>query len=169
MVFRNMKWLIVIFLIALASPRAYAKDPFACMFGGNVTSKGTFTFEIWRALTFGKDTTRFRLCESPKKVFLLVEAKMSGQLKVRAINLDVEQLTKLKVLYEGAFGVNFKDDAMGADGSSWCLEANRINYLKACFWSPELNTQARGIEGFRALGAALWDLAQFDGSNGELY
>ena len=163
-----MKWLILVLLAAVTSSRAYAKDdPFVCVPGNNA-SKGVFTFEIWRALTIDQDTTLFRLCELSSKSFLMVKAKEGGKFKIRTVNLDAEQLATLKSLYQATFAANFKDDTFGTDGSTWCLEANRMNYLKVCFWTPSYNAQRRGIAEFEALGKALWDLAQFDGSNGEL-
>ena len=162
-----MKWLVLLFFI-LSSSVACAKDPFACMYSGNVPSKGIFTFEIWRAPDFDKDTS-FRLCDLAGKTFLLVKAKAGKSFKVRAIDLDVEQFAKLKGLYENALSANFRDDTLGVDGSSWCLEANRMNYLKACFWSPGIDTEKRGTNSFIDLGNRLWELAQFGDSNGKLY
>ena len=161
-----MKWLVLL-LLALSSFAVYAKDPFACMYSGNVPSKGIFTFEVWRASDFDKGTS-FRLCDLAGKTFLLVKAKVGKNLKVRTIDLNVEQRAKLNGLYEKALGSNFKDDAFGTDGSSWCLEANRMNYLRACFWSPKVETERRGIVDFVALGTELWELAQFHGSDGQL-
>lgn len=162
-----MKWLILIF-IALASTVSYAKDPFACTNTGGTVDKGSFTFEIYRAPDFDKNTA-FRLCEKPGKAFVLIKAKSGASVKVRSINIDAQQLANFKELYEDALGANFKDDTVGLDGSSWCLEFNRQNYLKACFWSPGIDTQARGVGSFVALGTALWNLAGFNGANGKLY
>ncbi|HXI43592.1 MAG TPA: hypothetical protein VNH83_26655, partial [Bryobacteraceae bacterium] len=65
--------------------------------------------------------------------------------------------------YERALEYNVKDDALGNDGSSWCLETTRgFTYSKACFWSPEYNTEERHLTGMLALGRALWHLAAID-------
>ena len=162
-----MKWLVLFFLIFCSSV-TFAKDPFACMYSGNVPSKGIFTFEIWRAFDSNRDTS-FRLCDLAGKAFVLVKSKVGEKLKVRKIDLDVGQHAKLKSLYENALGANFGDETFGTDGSTWCLEANRMNYLKACFWSPQFDTEKRRIRGFTALGSWLWELAQFGDSNGKLY
>jgi len=162
------KGLFLFFLALIASSVAQAKDPFACMYSGNVPSKGIFTFEIWRAPDFDKDTS-FRLCDLAGETFLLVKAKAGKSFKVRRIDLDAAQFTKFKGLYQDALGANFKDDTVGLDGSSWCLEASRMQYLKACFWSPGENTDARGVGSFLVLGTALWEFAQFGNSNGKLY
>ncbi len=97
-----------------------------------------------------------------------MKTKVAGKFKVKTVNLDAEQLAMVKSLFQAAFDSNFKDETFGVDGSTWCLEANKVNYLKACFWTPTYNTKARGIEEFVALGTGLWNLAKIDASNGEL-
>ena len=162
-----MKWLVLIALTAIAATNARAEDPFACV-KGNDASKGIFTFDIWRAFTVDNATTSFRLCELSSKSFLRVQIKSEKKLSVRTVDLSKEQVASLHELYDAALGVNFKDDTSGTDGSGWCLEANRMNYLKACFYTPTYNSHERGIAPFVALGTALWEMAQFGNGNGEL-
>jgi hypothetical protein len=164
-----MKAFALLFL-GLISCVVHAKDPLACAYSGGYVAIGDkFTLEIDRAPDFDKKTT-FRLCDLRDKTFLLVQTYVGGKAKYKKINLDAEQSAKINTLYEMALGADFKDSAVGLDGSSWCLETRRgTNYLKACFWSPTYETQQRRLNGFWDLGAALWELAQFGAANGKLY
>jgi len=157
-----------ILLLALAGS-ASAADDFACVHGNPHLALGKFTFEIVdRATAFDKPTA-FRLCQTSGKASLLIRTKVGGRMKVRAISLTEEQTSHLDSLYEAALGANFKDDDIGLDGSSWCLETARgSNSLKACFWSPTSGAEKRGLAAFAVLGTALWNLADFGNTNGRL-
>jgi hypothetical protein len=66
-------------------------------------------------------------------------------------------------LYERALDYDVKDNAMGFDGSGWCLETQRgFTYSKACFWTPEYETERRRLSGLLALGVELWRVAKLD-------
>jgi hypothetical protein len=108
---------------------------------------------------------KFELCarKAPVQNFLRLstESKLhSDRWTARKIILEDSEYAKLLELYEAALEYNVKDDAMGLDGSSWCLETRRgFTYSKACFWSPQYETAQRHLSGMWALGEELWGLA----------
>jgi len=117
----------------------------------------------------------FQLCErkAPESSFLLVTTFEYQTHRIASIDkftLDDSQFEKLLVLYEDALNINFKDDAIGLDGSSWCLETNRgFTYLNACFWSPKFDTRNRELENLVAFGQALWQFANLEPAIGRIY
>jgi hypothetical protein len=137
-----------------------------------------FTFTIERAPDVFRPTA-FRLCDAVgASPFLLV--KMTplvgkkghpkvGTPVVRRIELTEERHAQLLAKYDAALSINFKDETFGLDGSEWCLDAQRGgNSIKACFWTPPEQPEKRGIAPFQALGEALWKLADFGDTNGQL-
>jgi hypothetical protein len=81
----------------------------------------------------------------------------------RKILLGEGVFEKLVALYEKALEYNVKDDAWGLDGSLWCLETQRgFTYSKACFWSPDYQSEKRGLIGMVNLGEELWRFAELN-------
>ena len=77
--------------------------------------------------------------------------------------VDTALYDKLVALYEKALDYDAKDDSMGSDGSSWCLETQRgLTYSKACFWTPQYETAKRRLNGLLLLGEELWRVAKLD-------
>jgi hypothetical protein len=128
-----------------------------------------FTFTIERAPR-PLEPAAFRVCDAVGAApFLLVKSSARGKSRVRRIELSEQTHEHLQALYEAALSSNFKDDVLGLDGSSWCLEAQRgNNELRACFWTPQYEAEKRGIDPFRVLGEALWQMADFGEAYGPL-
>jgi hypothetical protein len=127
-----------------------------------------FVLSIGRSMSVGRRHVEFKLCErgEPSESFVLIEvgSKQPGQhVEIRQLRIDETTFVKLVALYERALDYDVKDNAMGNDGSSWCLETTRgLTYSKVCLWSPDYNTTPRHLEGMLALGRQLWHLAGFD-------
>jgi hypothetical protein len=76
------------------------------------------------------------------------------------VSLNDSRYQKLLTLYEDALDYNVKDNVMGLDGSIWCLETARgSTYSKACFWSPEVDSEKRQLAGLAKLGRELLSIA----------
>jgi hypothetical protein len=168
-----MKTFIAAMVLATSSSILHATNAFDCNTKRNgeplFVALPRFTFSIRRApLPF--QPTDFRVCDAVGAApFLLVKSSRDGKDKVLRIELSDEAHSRLLQLYEGALSSNFNDTEVGLDGSSWCLDAQRGgNSLRVCFWSPQYNTEKRGLSTFRALGEGLWDLAGFGETNGPL-
>jgi hypothetical protein len=86
------------------------------------------------------------------------------------VSLNDATYETLMTLYENALDYNMKDYEIGLDGSNWCLETNKVSsYLKACYWTPTYNPQARRLTGLVALGRELWTIADMESRDGPLY
>jgi hypothetical protein len=142
------------------------------------TANPRFTFTIDRAPDAFRPTA-FRLCDAVgAEPFLLVKTLAlpenkaplrPGKSSVRRIELTDEQHARLLAMYDAALSANVRDETYGLDGSEWCLDAQRGgNSIKSCFWTPPDQPERRGIVPFRTLGEALWEMADFKGSNGPL-
>jgi hypothetical protein len=111
---------------------------------------------------------KFELCDRKdrSKRFLLVatQASMRTEKWVSTrVPLDGVLYKKIIKLYESALDYDVKDDTMGFDGSGWCLETQRgFTYSKACFWTPQHETEKRRLVGLLALGEELWRVAKLD-------
>ena len=123
---------------------------------------------ISRSMSLNNTPVEFKLCErkEPSQSFVLINVESAHSRKrsvTRQLVVDETTFVNLVGLYERALEYDVKDDALGNDGSSWCLETTRgFTYSKACFWSPEYNTEERHLTGMLALGRALWHLAGID-------
>jgi hypothetical protein len=156
---------LVMFLALVAwLPRSASADADECGLRTHLTGT-VFTLSINRSFDPG---VKFEVCarKAPEPNFLRVvaESKLhSDAWTDRTITLDDSEYAKLLTLYEAALEYNVKDDAIGLDGSSWCLETTRgFTYSKACFWSPQYKTLPRRLSGMWALGEELWRLAELD-------
>ena len=162
---------IVLFcLLGLAPFFAKADDVSPC--GNRYVGGGTiFTLTIFRSFDA---TTEFKVCEKEKIGYLVVNTYKSEALKSAGkpstITIENKRYDRVLGLYEEALAYDARDNAMGFDGSSWCLETERGGaYSKACFWSPDDETRKRRLTGLKKLGEELWSLAGFKGANGRLY
>lgn len=145
---------------------AHAKDE-VC--GMRTMRAGTvFSMSIARSRIREDSYVEFKLCErsEPSPSFLLIRTGTERSKKhseTRQLRIDETTYLDLVAMYERALDYDVKDDALGNDGSSWCLETTRgFTYSKACFWSPEYNTSERHLTGMLALGRELWHLAGMD-------
>lgn len=113
-------------------------------------------------------TSEFKLCKSESQKYLVVstidfvKVDESQPLASRAsryrIQLFEQEYAQVTSLYKKALSYNTLDDVMGVDGSTWCLESQRgINYTKACFWTPSVNYEERGLVGLYNLANYLWE------------
>jgi hypothetical protein len=130
-----------------------------------------FALHIWRAFHGEID---FTLCAGQEPVgnFLLVKRDPDERITVddsTAVSLDDATYQKLLTLYADAFVYNLKDEVLGLDGSTWCLESLSESYSKACFWSPRYNSEERGLKGLKTLGGELWSIAATVLRDGPLY
>ncbi len=68
---------------------------------------------------------------------------------------------KMLNLFKDALRVNFFDNVMGLDGSTWCMQITglAIQDRNFCFWSPEHESKQRGLEGLANLGKYLFKFA----------
>ena len=127
-----------------------------------------FSLSISRSMVQENAYVEFKLCErtQPSQNFLLIHTETERPRKhseMRQLPVDQSAYLSLVAMYERALDYDVKDDALGNDGSSWCLETTRgFTYSKACFWSPEYNTNERHLTGMLALGRKLWQLAGMD-------
>ena len=132
---------------------------------GRQSRETVFSLTISRS--FDPEVT-FKLCDriDRSKRFLLVAsetARHSEKWATKSIPVDPRQYDKIVALYEKALEYDVKDDAMGLDGSSWCLETRRgFTYSKACFWTPHFEPTRRRLDGLLELGNELWRLAKLD-------
>lgn len=156
-----------IFLLLSGIPAfAHAKDD-VCGFRSRTTGT-VFSMSISRSMSLNNTPVEFKLCErkEPSQSFVLINVESAHSRKrsvTRHLVVDETTFVNLVGLYERALEYDVKDDALGNDGSSWCLETTRgFTYSKACFWSPEYNTEERHLTGMLALGRALWHLAGID-------
>lgn len=155
------------FIFLAAAPFfAHAKDD-ACGFR-TMRSGTVFTMSIDRSRILENSYVEFKLCEreEPSQSFLLIRT-VTEQPKKHAEThqkrLDEDAFVALTAMYETALNYDVKDNALGNDGSSWCLETTRgFTYSKACFWSPEFDTDKRRLTGMLALGRQLWHLSGMD-------
>jgi hypothetical protein len=155
--------LVLIGILAILSQHVAASDDFACSQSQNEAIFNKFTFEVTERARAPGENVAFRFCRGREHAFLLVRVEKRGEPK--RIPLSDEQSAKILGLYDRALDSNFKDDVIGLDGASWCLETKRgSNSLRACLWSPTNDAEKRGIVGFLALGNALWGIAGLDKS-----
>jgi len=138
-------------------------------------STGQTIFRLSMSRSFHPNVT-FHLCErkNSEQSFLRFQiTQRDGQIDdARKIKLDSETYTRLLKLYYEAVEYNVRDDATGADGSSWCLETSRMfTYALACFWTPtpDVRAEERGLIGLYNLGRELWELAELESEIGRLY
>jgi hypothetical protein len=157
---------ICLFMLGAIPVLAHAKDD-VCGFRSR--DAGTvFSMSISRSMSLNNFPVEFKLCErkEPSQSFVLINIESAHARKrsvTRRLVIDETTFVSLVGQYERALEYNVKDDALGNDGSSWCLETTRgFTYSKACFWSPEYNTEERHLTGMLALGRALWHLAAID-------
>jgi hypothetical protein len=151
-------------VLLFVTPCAFADSKDICghrwMRGGTV-----FSLDIERSFDPG---VKFELCdrEDYSKRFVLISTQSrlhSTKWVSRSVVVDTAHYDKLVALYEKALDYNVKDDSMGSDGSSWCLETRRgFTYSKACFWTPQYETGKRRLNGLLSLGEELWRLAELD-------
>jgi hypothetical protein len=111
----------------------------------------------------------FKLCKSKVQNVLNVRVINHGASKEIATELNYtfplfeQEYIQIIGFYQKAMSYNALDRISGTDGSSWCLEGMQgINYRKACFWSPGLGSEERGIGGLYKLGAYLWEFSGLD-------
>jgi hypothetical protein len=157
----------LVFILLGAVPLfAHAKDD-VC--GIRSMRAGTvFSMSIGRSRVLENSYVEFKLCErtEPSQSFLLIHTETERPKKhseTRQLRVDESTYLNLVAMYERALDYDVKDDALGFDGSSWCLETTRgFTYSKACFWSPEVDTDKRRLTGMLALGRELWHLAGMD-------
>jgi hypothetical protein len=157
---------------SLADGKPRESDP--C--GRRTRYDGTvFTLTISRSFHLGATTIKLCARQDAEENFLLVRThpfpvERNHVWKDRQIKLDSGLYERIVQLYEKALDYNVKDDTIGFDGSSWCLETRRgFTYSKACFWSPDNEPQQRGIVGLYQLGKELWSIAELEPEIGELY
>ena len=134
--------------------------------GYRVAHHGTvFSLHITDAFGGGIE---YKLCEreEPARNFLLVTRYVSESNKAdEPIKVPLNDATyqKLLTLYNDALDYNVKDETMGLDGASWCLETTRgFTYSKACFWSPESNPEERRLTGLLKLGRELLGIVKWE-------
>jgi hypothetical protein len=143
---------------------AYADSEDIC--GTRWVGGGT-VFSLMVERSFDPGVT-FKLCdrEDHSKRFLLISTQSgmhSEKWVSKTLPLDPSRYDKVVALYERALDYDVKDDSMGMDGSSWCLETRRgFTYSKACFWTPQYETKKRRLSGLLALGEELWRVAKLD-------
>ena len=160
------KWAAICLLMLGTPVFAHAKED-VCGFRSR-TAGTVFSMSISRSMSLNNTPVEFKLCErkEPSQSFVLTNVKSAHSQKrsvTRRLVIDETTFVSLVGLYERALEYNVKDEALGNDGSSWCLETTRgFTYSKACFWSPEYNTDERHLTGMLALGRALWHLAEID-------
>jgi hypothetical protein len=127
-----------------------------------------FSLSIDRSRVLQNSSVQFKLCQrtAPSQSFLLIHANTEQPKRhseMRQLQVDESTYLNLVEMYEKALDYDVKNDAMGFDGSSWYLETTRgFTYSKACFWSPEYETENRRLTGVLALGRELWHLAGMD-------
>ena len=154
----------VLFVVASSLPtpiRAATRAACGLRNGGGAV----FTLSIARS--FHADVT-FKLCRrqdaAMQSLWISAQsAKNSKRWETRQISLDEPTFAKILAFYDKALEYNVKDDALGFDGSSWCLETPRgFTYSKACFWSPPYKAEARNLNGILMLGRELWRISELD-------
>jgi hypothetical protein len=157
------KSLVITILLGGIPLSAQAKDDIC---GIRTMRAGTvFSMSIARSRVLKNAYVEFELCErsEPSQSFLLIRTGTERPKKLsetRQLRVDQTAYLNLVAMYERALDYDVKDDALGNDGSSWCLETTRgFTYSRACFWSPEYNTNERHLTGMLALGRELWHLA----------
>jgi hypothetical protein len=153
-------------LVGGISPLVHAKDD-VC--GIRYVRGGTvFSLGIGRSRVLENSYVQFKLCQrpGPSKSFLLIHTETEQPKKhseTRQLPIDEGTYSDLFGLYDRALDYDVKNDTMGFDGSSWCLETTRgFTYSKACFWSPDVETDTRHLTDMLALGRKLWHLAGMD-------
>jgi hypothetical protein len=173
LVLRNIAGLLIAILPLIAA----AENAESKQCGIRNSRAGTvFSLSIGRSRQLSFRHTEFWLCErtEPGTSFLLVNSEEGHNHKLdvkKRIVLDETRFVELAALFHSALDVNLKDDTIGMDGSTWCLQA-RPSYsvdFKACFWSPPYSEANRGISGLANLGRNLWHLADFEPEVGNLY
>ena len=155
---------ILVTLALLPCPELFADEIEQC--GYRRAMDGTvFTLTISRS--FHQEVS-FQLCEreAPESSFI----RFTNGKTIRTKKLNVEEYNELYAAYEKALEYNVKDDALGMDGSNWCLETKRgFTYLKACFWTPSSDSKNRGLNGLYQLGKKLWSVEGINLDDEELY
>jgi hypothetical protein len=155
---------VLFFLLTIGLPLLGHARPNEC---GERNASGGTIFSLSMARAFHPNV-EFKLCgrkESGKSFLLVTEQKSLGSRRANTRSIVLDEITKASVLslYEKALDCNVKDETVGLDGSSWCLETTRVmTYSKACFWTPVSHADDRGIAGLQALGTELWRLGKFD-------
>jgi hypothetical protein len=77
------------------------------------------------------------------------------------IHLDSDETKKILSLFKAALLYNSLDDMGGLDGSTWCLKSERVySRTSACFWSPDVEPEERGLDGLYRLGVHLASLSK---------
>jgi hypothetical protein len=159
-------WPAIFLLLSGIPAYAHAKDD-VCGFRSRTTGT-VFSMSISRSMSFRNTPVEFKLCErkEPSQSFILINSYPTRSSKTsvtRQVRVDETTFVNLVSLYEKALEYDVRDDALGNDGSGWCLETTRgFTYSKACFWSPEYNTEERHLTGMLTLGRTLWHLAGMD-------
>ena len=81
----------------------------------------------------------------------------------KTLSLLSSEAGKTLNLFKMALQYNTLDDTFGLDGSRWCLKTDRMfTETNACFWSPDWNSNERGLEGISILGQHLSKLFEIE-------
>ena len=166
--------LLIVFLIF--TPWSYASEiPNYFDACDSHPSTGQTIFRLSIARSFHPDAT-FHLCERLKadESFLRIQVTQRDGTndESRELKLDPQTYSEIIDLYHEAVDYNVRDNAMGADGSRWCLETSRkFTFAIACFWTPtpEVRAEERGLIGLYNLGKTLWELAELESKIGKVY
>jgi len=131
---------------------------------GRKNAKEGKIFELNISMSF-HGSIGFKLCKKPDQHFLVLTSNLKSTDKnsksnKKTIRLSKEQTGILNGKHIKALKYNTLDDALGLDGSSWCIESQRgFTYTKACFWTPGHNSEKRGLVGLNELGIHLWEIS----------
>jgi hypothetical protein len=126
-----------------------------------------FTLVISQYLSY-EPKVEFTLCsrDVPPERFVVVKRQGSGESKDwkrKRIPLDQAEYKQLFSLYDQALSYDVRVEAMGSDGSTWCIETTRgFTYSKACFWTPSYDSRKRSLTGLVSLGRELWRISGLD-------
>jgi hypothetical protein len=149
------------------------------------TERGrAFLLEISRSFD---DDVEFVVCardEDPRELYILVAvsknmfkkqmiATSEPEATITRTKFDIDSATynRLMRFYDFALDYDVRDAQRMIDGSTWCLERKWVNRVerRACFASPDFESEKRKLVGLLELGKELWTIASAELDIGRLY